>query len=205
MPFKPNQREYRSVFTSFHAAGPADGGDDREGFIVEGYATTFDSPYQFGDDSHFECISSRAFDSADMSDVVFQENHEGSPLARLKNGSMSVEMDCHGLKVRADLGGSQRGRELYEAISNGLIDSMSWGFTVANDGWEYDRDTRTATVTKVKKVYDVSAVTFPANSDTEIHARSYIDGVIDQEKQELLERGNDERRRLALLLKINSI
>ena len=140
-----------------------------------------------------------------MSDVVFQENHEGSPLARLKNGSMSVEMDCHGLKVRADLGGSQRGRELYEAISNGLIDSMSWGFTVANDGWEYDRDTRTATVTKVKKVYDVSAVTFPANSDTEIHARSYIDGVIDQEKQELLERGNDERRRLALLLKINSI
>lgn len=200
MPYRPDQREYRTIFTSFHAAD--DTGESPDGYVVEGYATTFDAPYDFGPPGYKECISSRALDGADMSDVIFQIDHEGSPLARMRNGSLSVSCDAHGLKVRADLGGSQAGRDAYEAIKNGLIDRMSWGFNLDDDGWEYDERTRTSTITRVKKVFDVSAVTFPANADTDIHARSYLDGVIEAEQQELLSRDKDERLRAALRLRL---
>lgn len=186
-------REYRS-FGAFSAL------EEPKGYIVEGYATTFDAPYDMGGDGYRECISSRALDSADMSDVIFQMNHAGTPLARLRNGSMSVERDQHGLLVRADLGGCEDGRRLYEAIKNGLVDRMSWAFRVADDGWTYDEATRTATIERISKVYDVSAVSLPANEDTEIHARSYLDGVIEAEQQrESLQRELDRARALARL------
>ena len=199
MPYKPDKREYRSIASSFQAVEHS---EDSDSYIIEGYATTFDVPYDFGRGGMKECISSRALDAADMTDVVLQLNHEGAPLARLKNGSLSIDMDSHGLHVRADLSGSKMGRELYEAVSNGLIDSMSWGFTVADDGWSYDRQNRTATVERIDKVYDVSIVTFPANADTEVHARSYLDGVIEEEKQELLQRDMEKRMRSALRLRL---
>lgn len=60
---------------------------------------------------------------------------------------------------------------------------MSWAFTVADE--EYDRKTKTRTITRIKKIYDVSAVSIPANDGTEISARSFLDGVIEREKQEL--------------------
>lgn len=195
MPFKDG-REYRS----FALMQPVpDGG----GFIVEGYATTFDDPYEFGRGVR-EAICSKALDGADMSDVIFQLNHEGAVLARLRNGTMLLERDAHGLKVRADLGGSQTGRELYEAIKNGLVDRMSWGFTVAPGGWRYDEATRTSYVEKIEKVFDVSAVSIPANEGTEIHARSYIDGVIEAEGREAAQRKaeQEERARVAAFLEI---
>ena len=196
VPYKPNQREYRNFDMQLEP-------QEVEGvYIVEGYATTFDVPYDFGYDGVKECIRSTALDGADLSDVIFQLNHEGQTLARLRNGSMQLETDGHGLKVRADLGGSTAGRELYEAIKSGLIDKMSWGFAVAKDGWEYDHDTRTSYVNKVSKVFDVSAVSIPADADTEIHARSYLDGVIEAEKQELLSRDREERQRAALKLRL---
>lgn len=200
MPYKPGEREYRSILDSFHAVELDDGGEPS--YMVEGYATTFDVPYDFGGDGAKECISSRALDGADMSDVIFQINHEGAPLARLRNKSLELIRDAHGLLIRARLNGSQAARDAYEAIKSGLIDRMSWGFTVPNDGWEWDRSTRTATVTRILKVYDVSAVSFPANEGTEIHARSYLDGVIEEEKQELLRRDTEARRRAALRLRL---
>lgn len=189
-------REYRAV--SLFNAIPL---DNDGGYVVEGYATTFDEPYDLGRNGTKEMIRSTALSGADLSDVVFQYNHEGMVMARQRNGSLSITLDEHGLKVRASLAGSQEGRSLYEAINNGLIDRMSWAFTVAKDGWSYDEATRTAIVDKVDKVYDVSAVSFPANEGTEIKARSYIDGVIDElEQQELLQRQANERERLACLL-----
>lgn len=189
-------REYRAV--SLFNAVPL---DNDGGYVVEGYATTFDQPYDLGRSGTKEMIRSTALAGADMSDVVFQYNHEGMVMARQRNGSLNITLDDHGLKVRASLGGSQEGRSLYEAINNGLIDRMSWAFSVAKDGWSYDETTRMAVVEKVDKVYDVSAVSFPANEGTEIKARSYIDGVIDDiEQQELLQRTADERKRLACLL-----
>ena len=75
---------------------------------------------------------------------------------------------------------------MFEEIKNGLVTKMSWAFRVSEDS--YDRDTRTRTILKIAKVYDVSAVSIPANADTDISARFYFDGVIEREQQERLER-----------------
>lgn len=193
MPYKPGQREYRSALLDMTAVGGPDGPD---GYVVEGYATTFDVPYELHD-GYFERVLRTALDGADMSDVIFQLNHEGPVLARMRNGSLSVTCDEHGMAVRASLVGSKYGRDLYEAVASGLIVHMSWAFTVTDGGWEYDPDTRTSTITRVKKVFDVSAVSLPADEDTEIHARSYIDGVIEAERRESALRADMERRRRA--------
>ena len=104
MPVKP-EREYRSIaIDQFEAL------DD--GYRVEGYATVFDTPYPMGDGT-YEVISSRAFEDADMSDVIFQYDHQGLVLARQRNKTLQVDLDSHGMHVAADLGKSERGRELH--------------------------------------------------------------------------------------------
>ena len=197
-------REYRSFSAAnFRAL------EEPDSYIVEGYATTFDEPYDFGFDGAKECIARNALDHADMSDVIFQYDHAGRVLARQRNNTLTVMCDDHGLYVRADLGGSEQGRQLYEEIQNGLVDRMSWAFVIDEGGWEYDRETRTSTITKVSKVFDVSAVSIPANGDTEIHARSYFDGVIEMEQQELLQRKEEKereaRRRYAAALAMSQV
>lgn len=196
MPIKDN-REYRSIRIEDFTV------QEEEGCIVEGYATTFDEPYDFYDDIK-ECIRSTALDGADMSDVIFQYNHEGMVLARLRNNTLQLTRDEHGLKVRADLSGVEEGRNLYEAIKAGLVDRMSWAFSVARDGWEYDSENRISYINKIDKVYDVSAVSIPANDDTEISARSYFNGVIEQDKAGEVSQCDDreERQRMALRLKL---
>lgn len=201
MPFKPRERQYRA-FLDISAVDHDSESEARASYIVEGYATTFDVPYDFGHGGAKECISSRALDGADMSDVIFQLNHEGPVMARQRNGSLVIQPDAHGLHIRADLGGSQYGRDLHEAIRAGLIDRMSWAFLIADDGWEWDPETRVSTITKISKVFDVSAVSRPADEDTEIHARSYLDGVIEAEQKELLLRDRELRRRAAASLEL---
>lgn len=199
MPYLPDKRQYRSFEGTFEAdAGAPDS------YIVEGYATTFDVPYDFGHDGIRECVLRSAIDGADMSDVIFQVNHQGTPLARLRNGTLTIEPDSHGLHVRADLSGSQDARNTYEAIKNGLIDRMSWGFVMKDEDWDYDHETRTSTIKRIRKVFDVSAVSRPADDDTEIHARSYLDGVIEAEqRQEMAQREqSEELRNLASILRI---
>ena len=171
-------RQYRTFGTDAFKTSEEEGS-----YIVEGYATTFDDPYDMGF-GYSEVIDRHALDGADTSDVIFQYDHSGMVMARNRNGSLSFMPDDHGLYVRADLGGTREGRDLYEAIKAGLVDRMSWAFMVADDGWEYDRETKTSTVTRVSKVYDVSAVSIPANGGTEIKARSYLDGVIESERME---------------------
>lgn len=158
-------------------------------FYVEGYATTFDKPYllyEYDGQKYFERIDRNALVGADMSDVIMQYDHSGKVLARLSNKTLGVEVTESGLFTFADLSKSRAAQDMFEEIKNGLITKMSWAFRVAEDS--YDRDTRTRTILKVAKVYDVSAVSIPANGDTEISARSYFDGVIEREQQERLER-----------------
>ena len=121
-----------------------------------------------------------------MTDVIMQFDHSGKVLARMSNGTLIVEPDEHGLFVAADLSGSQAARDLYEEITNGLVTRMSWAFMIAAD--EYDRETRTTTITRVKKVYDVSAVSLPADPNTEISARNLLSGVIEQSRKEFARR-----------------
>ena len=115
-----------------------------------------------------------------------QYDHQGKVLARLSNGTLGVEANDNGLFMFADLSKSRAAQDMFEEIDNGLITKMSWAFRVVEDA--YDRDTHTRKILKVAKVYDVSAVSIPANGDTEISARSYFNGVIEREQRESLER-----------------
>lgn len=187
MPFKPTEREYRAVILPLQI--PTSEKRIDSDYYVEGFATTFNKPYllyELDGVKYYEEIDRHALDEADLSDVIMQYDHQGKVLARLSNGTLGLEPTEKGLFIYADLSKSQAAKELYEEIKNGLVTKMSWAFTVAED--EYNRETRTRTITKIKKVYDVSAVSIPANGDTEISARSWLDGVIEAEKREALER-----------------
>ena len=171
--------------------------------IVEGYATTFDQPYELWRDSGVvfsEQIDRHAFDETDMADVIMQYDHEGRVFARTGNGTLKLDADDHGLHIVADLSGTEIGRQLYEEISGGYTDKMSFGFTVEADQQlvEEDRETGTIavlrTITKIRKLYDVSAVSLPANNATEISARSWCDGVIAQLEEERRQSAERERR-----------
>lgn len=179
-----SDREYRSV-ANFEVRSAE---TEEENYIVEGYATTFNDPYVLCDDGELvikEQISPDAFKDADMSDVLFLYNHEGRVYARQKNGSLALTVENEGLHIRANLGLTEESRKMYEDIKAGLVDQMSWAFTVAPDGDEYDKKEHLRTINRVRKVYDVSAVSYPANPSTSIAARSFVDGVI---KEELAER-----------------
>lgn len=178
--------------------GTQDGRRINSDFYVEGLATTFGGPYEMAEIDgikYYEQIDRHALDEADLSDVIMQYDHEGKVLARQSNGTLIVEPHDDGLFMAADLSKSTAAKEMYEEVKNGLITQMSWGFQVISD--EYDVKTHTRTILKIKKVFDVSAVSIPANASTTITARSYAEGRAEVEKQELL-----ERRRKSLLLKI---
>ena len=197
-------REYRSMVMTVRAL------DDSQDMVVEGYATTFNQPYLLYDGRYYkvwEQIAPTAFDECDMSDVIMQYDHEGRVFARNKNGTLTLAVDAVGLKMTASLGGTDIGRQLYQEIKGGYTDKMSFGFVVAEDqrvstvDHENDVETITRTITKIKKLYDVSAVSIPANDMTSISARRYADGVIDGIKAERLERAN-KRKKLKLLLEV---
>ena len=178
--------------------------------IVDGYATTFNEPYELwrdGPDYVFmEQVDARAFDDTDMSDVIMQYDHEGRVFARTGNGTLELKADDHGLHIRADLGGTEIGRQLYEEIEGGYTDKMSFGFTVDQDERLITEDNEHGTITVLRtiksigKLYDVSAVSLPANNATEISARSWCDGVIQQLTEE--HRKAEERERQIKKIKI---
>ncbi len=141
---------------------------------VEGYATTF-TPYLLYHDAEdgdvYECIDRNAFQNTDMSDVIFQFDHAGRVLARTSNDTLYLAIDDKGLFVAADLSKTQNARNLYEDIQAGMITKMSWRFTIADFGQKFDPSTNTIRINDVKRTYDVSAVSLPANSQTSISAR----------------------------------
>lgn len=169
-------------------------------YYVEGYATTFDDPYvlwEYDGVQYKEVIDRHALDGADLSDVIMQYDHGGRVFARTgKSNTLLIEPQEHGLFMAADLSKTEQARSMHEDIAAGLVTKMSWAFTVQEDS--YDRDTHTRRILKIKKVYDVSAVSFPANPSTDISARSWLDGVIEAEKAERLAAQTAERRKQRL-------
>lgn len=192
MPAK-SEREYRSM--TVEVRQPEEGQEEKK--VVEGYASTFNDPYVLWDDkwvTYREQISPKAFDETDMKDVIMQYDHHGRVFARITNGTLSVQPDERGLHIEADLGGTELGRQLYEEIRGGYTDKMSFGFTVSKDEElrTEDEDGHVdilRTITGIEKLYDVSAVSIPANPSTSIGAelRSRIDGVIEEVRAERLE------------------
>lgn len=94
-----------------------------------------------------------------MSDVIMNYNHGGKVVARLRNKTLSLNITDRGVDMEADLSGTAAGRDLYEEIDGGYIDKMSFSFSVRES--KYDNVTHTRTITKIRKLYDVSAVVFP--------------------------------------------
>ena len=193
-------RQFRSM-----RMGAVEGGD----FRVEGYATTFNEPYllyKYDDVEVWEQVSERAFEGTDMSDVIMQYDHEGRVFARLSNNTLELTIDDKGLLINAYLGGTAQGRGLYEDIEGGYITKMSFGFTVDGDEIEEvssDEGVKiTRTITKIGKLYDVSAVSIPANDATEISARNFCDGVIAELETERMNRAQEKRNRQIKKLKL---
>lgn len=202
-----SNREYRDMTMEVRTAETEEASDNRK--MVTGYASTFNEPYTLyeNDDWRFnEVVDSRAFDNTDMSDVIMQYDHEGRVFARMSNNTLTVTPDERGLLIEADLGGTELGRQLFEEIRGGYTNKMSFGFTV--DGEEIldtkDVDGKALTVrtiTSVRKLYDVSAVSLPANDATSISVRSLTDGEIERIRAERLEAEALELRRRKLLAK----
>lgn len=185
-----NGREYRAMQMEANT----------ESTTVEGYATTFNQPYRLyavdGVDV-YEQVAPTAFEETDMNDVIMQYDHAGRVFARLSNGTLHLTTDEHGLRVSADLGGTEIGRQLYEEIKGGYTNKMSFGFTVTDSVVEeFDRG-YIRTINRIGKLYDVSAVSLPANDYTEISAKRNIDGAINELVAERLqaEKREEERRK----------
>ena len=196
-----NNREYRTLNIEVEQRNEA--GDPS--YIVRGYASTFEPYVLFTDEDgneYSEIIEPTAFDGADLSDVVFRIDHEGTVYARSSAGTLEVGVDDHGLFDRADLSKTAKARGLFEDIAAGNYPKQSFAFTVAED--EYDRKTRTRTIKRIAKVFDVSPVSFPANPTTEldIATRDYFNGVIEAERAERLESEKRNRLKATLELKL---
>ena len=187
------EREYRTIQLpdiQFRAVE-----EDEQNYIVEGYATTFNDPYimyEFDGVKYKEEIDRDALLDADMSDVIFLYNHEGMVYARQANGTLQLSPNDKGLYIRADLSSTEASRQMFESIKAGLVTQMSWAFTIAKE--EYDEKKHLRSIRKVNKVYDVSAVSIPANPNTDISARSYWDGVIEEERRSERERAEKVER-----------
>ena len=174
--------------------------EQKEDMKVDGQAVTFNNPtviFEVDGVKYYEIIDARAFDRTDMSDVVLNVDHQGKPAAKTKNQTLELRKTESGLFISADLSKNATGRELYEDISNGFYDKMSFAFTVRKD--EYDKQTRTRKILEIDKLYDVSAVTVPAYEATSISARSFFEAEAEKERMELREL-ELRRKKLNLLL-----
>ena len=197
MPTKFDRREYRKIDAAEMETRTGDSGE----MIVEGYATTFNQPYRLMGDEKMtvnEQVDRNAFAETDMNDVIMQYDHEGRVFARIANGTLKLEEDDHGLKITANLGGTEIGRQLFEEIQGGYTNKMSFGFTVTGEKRERTKNaeghvTILRTITKIGKLYDVSAVSLPANDATEISSRTISDGLIAEAQEEI--RAEEERQR----------
>lgn len=197
-----SEREYRAMSMAIEQR--AEG--DQESMMVSGYASTFNDPYLlWGDDEVevWEQVDAHAFDGTDMSDVIMQYDHQGRVFARIRNNTLEVSPDDKGLFIRADLSGTEIGRGLYEEIAGGYTDRMSFGFTVDEDEnvktTEDDGRIKVMrTITKVGKLFDVSAVSLPANPGTVISARN-LEGVIEEARAERLKALELQEKRQALI------
>lgn len=206
MPAKPTERQYRMMSAPLSVPFAGEDGQPTNRFgsecYVEGYATTFEDPYTMFEDAdgwtYVEVIDRHALDDADFSDVIFQYDHEGRVYARNTNNTLYFECNDHGMFIAADLSKTSAARSMYEDIQAGLVTRMSWAFTPSEEVYTQDSENRvfTTRITRVKKVFDVSAVSYPADPNTEISARHLVNGEIEARRQrESLQRELERKRK----------
>lgn len=173
---------------------------ENEDLIVEGYAVVFDEPtvlYSYDGIDYKEVIKKSAFDKCKMSDVVLNIDHGGKPIARTKNKTLSLTIDEKGLYIRANIGGTEAGRQAYEEVKGGYFDKMSFCFITKEDGGEeYDSQTHTRSITGIERLFDVSIVTFPAYDTTSVNARSFFEAEAEKEHLEKCKAEVEQKKRM---------
>jgi uncharacterized protein len=182
---------------------PMEDGTNSEELWVEGYACKFNSPtvlYEYDGIEYKEQIASDAFIDCKIDDVIFNYNHSGKVMARTRNKTLQCAIDSTGLYIRARLDGTEEGRRLYDEISKGYIDRMSFQFSIGQEAYDYEN--HMWTVLRIKRLYDVSAVDIPAYDDTLIEARKADAEAVARERQQQVDT-ELLRRRLEILLKLN--
>lgn len=186
-------------------------GDDKKEYRVSGYSTMFNQPFTLyrdkigGQEVEIrEQCDSHAFDNCDMSDVIFNLNHEGRVFARLSNNTLKLNIEEKGLHIDAYLGGTEEGRKIHQEIEGGYLTKMSYRFSIDEAKWddftEGNKRVLLRTITKMRKLYDVSVVSIPADDHTSISARSEFDGVIEKlQAERLTAEKKEETERQAVL------
>lgn len=173
--------------------------------LIEGYAIIFDQPatHTYGKRKFTETIKRGALDKTDMKDVPMRYNHNDSfmIMARTRNKSLVLIVDEKGLLIRAELLDTQSNRDLYKGIQEGLIDKMSFAFTVADGGdtWTFGENETTRNVTNIDKLYDVSVVDTPFYDSTSIYARSLE--LLENEERQLDSHNEIETLKQKIILK----
>lgn len=195
-----SNREVRMLASNFRALD-----SDEEKMIIEGYAVVFDSPA-----THYftEIIDRDAFNGCDMKDVPLKYNHDDTHLilARTRNNSLELIIDDKGLKIRAELIDTSSNIDIYKSIKAGLLDKMSFAFTVAEESWDIKSDPAIRTIKKIDKLWDVSVVDTPFYDTTSIYARAL--GSLENEKKKLdslKEQREVARKKLQLKIKLGGI
>lgn len=158
--------------------------DEQHGTYLEGTPIVYDAWTDLG--WYDEQIQHGALDNTDLTDVRFLINHNTDmiPLARSRNNNenstMQMTVDEGGMNIRVnlDVENNSDARSLYSAVERGDIDGMSFMFVVDGELWEEEEsDHPRRTITDIEKVFEVSAVTFPAYEQTSISARGLADAL----------------------------
>ena len=169
---------------------------DSEEMIIEGYAAVFNQETDLGWCK--EVIDTKAFEQCDMKDCCLNYNHgQSKAIARTRNGSLELIVDSVGLKIRAKLIDTTEGIDIYKSVKAGLLDKMSFAFTVKEEKWDFETDTRT--ITNIDKLYDVSIVDIPAYEGTSVFARNKEEYEQDKKQYEEIKL---EKEKLKLLLSL---
>lgn len=183
------EKEVRKINMQFKAE-PNDNGEMR----IKGYAVVFNSPETYG---YTEVIDEHALDETDMSDVVLRYNHNDSfmVLARTRNGSLKLDKDTRGLLMDAVLQNNITDHvNVYNAIDSELIDKQSFAFTVEEDTYDYDTDTRI--ITKIGKLFDVSVVDQPFYNATDVSVARDINNNEFLKRRAELRKQHEEKKAL---------
>lgn len=179
--------------------------EDENKMTIEGYAIVFEQPATHSHRSYkfTETIKRGALDKTDMKDVPLRYNHNDNVMimARTRNKSLRLIKDDKGLKIEADLLDTQSNRDLYKGIQEGLIDKMSFAFTVSEggDSWTFKDDETIREVKNIEKLYDVSVVDSPFYDGTSVYSRSLE--LLESEKRRLDSSREIETLRLKIKIK----
>lgn len=165
---------------------------DSDSRSISGVAAVFNQPTDMG--WYVEQIDSKAFDDADVSDVVLCFNHDlNYVLAGTRNGTLKLDVEDRGLVVdNADIIDTTQGNDVLKLVREGLINKMSFSFTVGDDVWEEKDGVDYRTITKIGKVYDTSLVVFPAYPQTSAGLRS-MDEMDELAKEHFRRKEQDKR------------